>query len=61
MYIIGGGAASDVWCQIFADAFKKPVVRVEHPLAAGTRGAAGIALVGLHYLTGFKDIKKLIH
>jgi xylulokinase len=61
VYIIGGGAASDVWCQIFADAFKKPVVRVEHPLAAGARGAAGIALVGLGYLDQFANIKELIH
>ena len=60
VYIIGGGAKSDVWCQIFADAFSKPVLRVEHPLDAGARGAAGIALVGLDYLRGFQNIKELI-
>jgi xylulokinase len=61
IYIIGGGAKSDVWCQIFADAFSKPVLRVEHPLDAGARGAAGVALVGLHCVEGFSTIKQLIH
>lgn len=60
VYIIGGGAKSDVWCQIFADAFSKPVLRVENPLDAGARGAAGIALVGLGQLNKFEDLKKLI-
>lgn len=60
VYIIGGGAKSDVWCQIFADAFSKPVLRVENPLDAGARGAAGIALVGLGHVHAFEDLKKLI-
>jgi xylulokinase len=60
IYMIGGGAKSDVWCQIFADAFSIPVLRMEHPVDAGARGAAGIALVGLQYLNEISDIKKLI-
>ncbi len=60
IYIIGGGAKSDVWCQIFADAFVKPVLRVENPLEAGGRGAAGIALVGLGQVKGFEEVGKLI-
>jgi xylulokinase len=60
IYIIGGGAKSDVWCQIFADAFCKPVLRVEHPVDAGARGAAAVALVGLQHVKSFEDVKKLI-
>ena len=37
---IGGGAASDVWCQIHADVLDRPVHRVEAPLLANVRGAA---------------------
>ncbi len=61
IFMIGGGAKSDVWCQIFADAFRKPVLRMENPLDAGARGAAGIALVGLQHVGKFEDMKKLIH
>jgi xylulokinase len=41
----GGGARSDVWCQIRADALGKPLRRVA-TLDAGTLGAAIIAGVG---------------
>ena len=58
--IIGGGAQSDVWCQIFSDAFCKPVSRMEYSLDAGARGAAAIALVGLEHLQGFDQVKRLI-
>ncbi len=37
---IGGGAASDVWCQIHADVLDRPVHRVAEPLLANVRGAA---------------------
>lgn len=60
IFMIGGGAKSDVWCQIFADAFARPVIRVEHPVDAGARGAAGIALVGLGYVDGFGALKNFI-
>ncbi|MBU7031853.1 MAG: FGGY-family carbohydrate kinase [Theionarchaea archaeon] len=60
IHLIGGGAKSDVWCQIFADAFARPVLRMENPLGAGARGAAAIALVGLKKFDTFSDIKSLI-
>lgn len=41
----GGGARSDVWCQIRADAFGKTMRRVK-VLDAGTLGAAAIAGLG---------------
>ncbi len=61
IFIIGGGAKSEVWCQIFADALARPVIRVEKPLEAGARGAAIIAMVGLGYLKDFEAVKELIH
>jgi len=36
--IIGGGAVSDIWCQIFADVFNKEIHRVDNPKEAGARG-----------------------
>lgn len=45
--IIGGGAQSDLWCQIHADVLGRPVERIADPLTAQLRGvalAAGVAL-----------------
>lgn len=45
--IIGGGAQSDLWCQIHADVMERTVERVPAPLHANLRGAAlfaGLAL-----------------
>jgi xylulokinase len=44
---IGGGAKSDLWCQIFADVLDRPIDRVADPLSANVRGAAFVAAVGL--------------
>ena len=49
--IIGGGANSDIWCQIFADVLDRTINQVENPIQANARGAAFIASVGLGYLT----------
>jgi xylulokinase len=45
--IIGGGANSDIWCQIHADILNKPIRQVKYPLQANTRGAAILAGVAL--------------
>jgi len=45
--IVGGGAASNIWCQIFADVLNRPVRQVKDPIQANVRGAAFIAAVGL--------------
>ncbi|MFX0083285.1 MAG: FGGY-family carbohydrate kinase [Candidatus Hodarchaeota archaeon] len=48
--IIGGGAQSDIWCQIFADILDRKIKQVADPIQANARGAAYIASVGLGYL-----------
>lgn len=45
--LIGGGATSDLWCQIHADVMGRTIERVASPLQANLRGAAifaGLAL-----------------
>ncbi len=49
--MIGGGANSKIWCQIFADVLNRTVNQVKDPIQANARGAAFIASVGLGYLT----------
>ncbi len=48
--IIGGGATSNIWCQIFADVLNRTIKQVKDPIQANARGAAFIASVGLGYL-----------
>ena len=43
LQISGGGAASDTWCQIFADVFQVPVRRMKEYGAAGAFGVALLA------------------
>jgi len=48
--MIGGGAQSDLWCQIYADILNRSIHQVERPLEANVRGAAIVAMVGLGLL-----------
>jgi xylulokinase len=48
--IIGGGAQSDIWCQIFADILNRKIRQVKNPIQANARGAAFIAAVGLGHI-----------
>ncbi|MHA1902716.1 MAG: xylulokinase [Candidatus Thorarchaeota archaeon] len=57
--IIGGGAQSDIWCQIYADVLNRTIKRVKDPIMANARGAAFIAGVGLGTCT-FEDIPNLV-
>ena len=45
--ILGGGAQSDLWCQITADVLGRRIERVADPADAVLRGAALLAGVGL--------------
>jgi xylulokinase len=48
--IIGGGARSDLWCQIMADVTGRTYERVADPLNAQLRGAALFAGIGMGVL-----------
>ncbi|MGD0378789.1 MAG: FGGY-family carbohydrate kinase [Acidimicrobiales bacterium] len=45
--VIGGGATSDLWCQIHADVMGRTMERVAEPLRANLRGAAMFAALAL--------------
>ena len=45
--LVGGGARSDLWCQVLADATDRTIVRVTDPWLAGLRGAALFAALAL--------------
>jgi xylulokinase len=57
--IVGGGAQSDVWCQIFADVMNLEIRQVADPIYANARGAAWIAAVGLGEIS-FDDVANLV-
>ena len=57
--MVGGGAQSDVWCQIFADIMGVEIRQVVDPVSANARGAAWIAAVGLGEIR-FPDISRLV-
>jgi len=57
--IIGGGARSNIWCQIFADVLNRRIKQVKDPIQANARGAAFIASVGLGYIT-WEDVPQLM-
>lgn len=50
IHISGGGAASDLWCQIFADVFQVEVCRVENYTVCGGEGCAvmGLKAMGMY-------------
>jgi xylulokinase len=48
---IGGGARSEVWCQIFADVLGRDIEQVADPVNANARGAGLLAAVALGELT----------
>jgi xylulokinase len=45
--ILGGGAISDLWCQIHADILDRRIERVAEPMYANLRGAALFAAMSL--------------
>jgi xylulokinase len=57
--MIGGGASSNVWCQIHADVFNRTIKQIKDPIQSNARGAAFLAAVALGYLT-FDEIPGLI-
>jgi xylulokinase len=59
IHLAGGGAASDVWCQIFADVLGIEVGQVEDAIQANARGAAFIAAAGLGEIS-LRDVPRLV-
>lgn len=57
--IVGGGAQSDVWCQVFADVLNVEIRQVADPVYANARGAAWIGAVGLGEIS-FADVPNLV-
>ena len=57
--ILGGGAQSDLWCQVHADILARPVERVADPMYASVRGAGIFAAMSLGKL-GFDDVHRLV-
>ena len=55
---VGGGAQSDVWCQILADVTGQPIRQLAHPIQANAIGAAFLAGVGTGALR-FSDLPAL--
>ncbi|HDL49602.1 MAG TPA: xylulose kinase, partial [Actinobacteria bacterium] len=59
MRVVGGGANSDVWCQIHADVLDRTIHQVKDPILAGLRGVTFLAAVKLGYLQ-LDDIPDLV-
>lgn len=55
--IVGGGAKSAIWCQIFADVMNLTIRQVKDPIQVNARGAAFIAAQALGLLE-FNDLHK---
>jgi xylulokinase len=53
--LAGGGASSNLWCQICADVMDRVIRQVKDPFQANTRGVAYLAAVAMGYLK-FEDI-----
>ena len=48
--MVGGGARSNIWCQIHADVLNRPIRQVKDPIEVNVRGAALLASASLGYL-----------
>jgi len=57
--IVGGGARSELWCQIHADVLGHPIRQVREPVMASARGAAFQASVALGHLS-WDDVPGLV-
>ncbi len=48
--MVGGGAKSDIWCQIHADVMDRPIRQMRDPIEVNVRGAALLASAALGYI-----------
>jgi xylulokinase len=57
--ILGGGAQSDLWCQIHADILGRRIERVADPMFASLRGAGLFAAISMGKIS-LEDVKGLV-
>jgi len=57
---IGGGATSDLWCQIMADICNRKINQMENAQQAGAKGIALLASMTLGYIKSYEEIKNYI-
>jgi xylulokinase len=57
--LVGGGASSSLWCQIFADVLSLPVQQVQDPIQVNAAGAALIGCVGIGAIS-WNDVPSLV-
>ena len=50
IHMVGGGAKSNIWCQIQADVLDRPIRQVKDPIEVNVRGAALLASAALGHL-----------
>lgn len=55
--MIGGGAKSDIWCQIAADIFNRPIRQMNNPIMANSQGAAFLGALAMKRIT-VEDIQQ---
>ena len=55
--MVGGGAKSDVWCQIHADVLDRPIRQMKEPIEVNVRGASMLAAASLGHIR-YEDIAK---
>lgn len=48
--MVGGGAKSDIWCQIMADVMDRPIRQMKDPIEVNVRGAALLGSAALGHL-----------
>jgi xylulokinase len=53
--MVGGGAKSDIWCQIHADVMNRPIRQMKDPIEVNVRGAALLASAALGHVH-YEDI-----
>lgn len=59
MLIVGGGAKSPFWMQLFADIYHLPIVKTNIDQEAASLGAAALALKGIGLWSDYQPISQL--
>ncbi len=66
IHLVGGGARSNLWCQIYADVLNRSIRQIRSPVQVNLRGAAYLALVALgcmkfEEISGVVDVENTYH